>query len=281
VQKKGERAARVLPLKGSFNFRPSFGQRRRSFAMQLRSEAHLGDVENGEENNDIADNELIDFLVEHHQSTAGRRDPTSHAWQHWRFPPDHHHPHHHAHSRHEPYPTYRRRLPLTRAALIERWEPGEIVEEQHLRPLSSAESVISQDHHQESLSPTSSTTTTSATGLTVIMPKKRGPRPKILTEDEKRQKRLDANDRERERMGKLNTAFDSLRHLLPKHGNDRELSKFETIQIAKNYIRALNEMLSETDPYFDGDGNASPRQVQQQQHSQQQSPSSPGYYVEQ
>lgn len=56
---------------------------------------------------------------------------------------------------------------------------------------------------------------------------------------------MDANDRERERMGKLNTAFNSLRHLLPKHGNDRELSKFETVQIAKNYIRALNQMLSE------------------------------------
>jgi len=92
-------------------------------------------------------------------------------------------------------------------------------------------------------------------------PKKRGPRPKILTEAEKRQKRMDANDRERERMGKLNSAFDSLRHLLPKHGNDRELSKFETIQIAKNYIRSLNEMLEETDYYF--------TQQQQQQHHQQ------------
>ena len=58
---------------------------------------------------------------------------------------------------------------------------------------------------------------------------------------------MDANDRERERMGKLNTAFNSLRHLLPKHGNDRELSKFETVQIAKNYIRALNQMLAEDD----------------------------------
>ena len=77
--------------------------------------------------------------------------------------------------------------------------------------------------------------------------KKRGPRPKKLTKEEKRQKRMDANDRERERMGKLNTAFNSLRHLLPKHGNDRELSKFETVQIAKNYIRALNQMLAEAE----------------------------------
>lgn len=77
--------------------------------------------------------------------------------------------------------------------------------------------------------------------------KKRGPRPKLLTKEEKKQKRLDANDRERQRMGQLNLAFDNLRNLLPKHGNDRELSKFETIQIAKNYIKALNEMLIHAD----------------------------------
>ena len=81
--------------------------------------------------------------------------------------------------------------------------------------------------------------------------KKRGPRPKILTRVEKKQKRLDANDRERQRMGQLNTAFNSLRNLLPKHPGcpDRELSKFETVQIAKNYIKALNGMLIEAQSY--------------------------------
>ena len=85
--------------------------------------------------------------------------------------------------------------------------------------------------------------------------KKRGPRPKILTREEKYQKRLDANDRERQRMGQLNVAFNHLRNVLPKHGNDRELSKFETIHLAKNYIRSLNDLLiqatdtsSETEP---------------------------------
>ena len=79
------------------------------------------------------------------------------------------------------------------------------------------------------------------------MGKKRGPRPKILTHTERKQKRLDANDRERQRMGQLNTAFNSLRDLLPKHPGcpDRELSKFETVQIAKNYIKALNSMLND------------------------------------
>ena len=77
--------------------------------------------------------------------------------------------------------------------------------------------------------------------------KKRGPRPKQLTAEEKRQKRADANDRERQRMGQLNVAFNHLRDVLPKHGNDRELSKFETIHLAKNYIRSLNELLCTTE----------------------------------
>ena len=77
--------------------------------------------------------------------------------------------------------------------------------------------------------------------------KKRGPRPKLLTAEEKRQKRTDANDRERQRMGQLNVAFNHLRNVLPKHGNERELSKYETIHLAKNYIRSLNELLCQAD----------------------------------
>ena len=95
----------------------------------------------------------------------------------------------------------------------------------------------------------SSTFITDKTSRQVLkVGKKRGPRPKILSRVEKKQKRLDANDRERQRMGQLNTAFNLLRNLLPKHPGcpDRELSKFETVQIAKNYIRALNAMLSES-----------------------------------
>ena len=98
----------------------------------------------------------------------------------------------------------------------------------------------------------SSTFITDKTSRQVLkVGKKRGPRPKILSRVEKKQKRLDANDRERQRMGQLNTAFNLLRNLLPKHPGcpDRELSKFETVQIAKNYIRALNEMLIEAQHY--------------------------------
>ena len=43
--------------------------------------------------------------------------------------------------------------------------------------------------------------------------------------------------------------------MLPRHGNDRELSKFETIQIAKNYIRALNGMLKEAEDVVGGVGS--------------------------
>ena len=94
----------------------------------------------------------------------------------------------------------------------------------------------------------SSTIITDKTSKQILkVGKKRGPRPKILSRVEKKQKRLDANDRERQRMGQLNTAFNLLRNILPKHPGcpDRELSKFETVQIAKNYIRALNAMLTE------------------------------------
>ena len=77
----------------------------------------------------------------------------------------------------------------------------------------------------------------------VVGGKKRGPRPKKLSWEEKRQKRSEANNRERQRMGQLNSAFDSLRHLLPKHGNDRELSKFETIQVKMLYLFCFSRHL--------------------------------------
>ena len=93
--------------------------------------------------------------------------------------------------------------------------------------------------------------------------KKRGPRPKQLTNEEKRQKRADANDRERQRMGQLNVAFNHLRNVLPKHGNDRELSKFETVHLAKNYIRSLNELLGQAD----NNSRSSPNSSNQHNHS--------------
>lgn len=59
-----------------------------------------------------------------------------------------------------------------------------------------------------------------------------------------KRRRLAANARERRRMNSLNDAFDKLRDVVPSLGSDRKLSKFETLQMAKTYISALNELLS-------------------------------------
>jgi Helix-loop-helix DNA-binding domain len=58
-----------------------------------------------------------------------------------------------------------------------------------------------------------------------------------------RRRRLAANARERRRMQNLNKAFDRLRTYLPSLGSDRQLSKYETLQMAQTYITALYELL--------------------------------------
>ncbi|XP_039304316.1 protein atonal [Solenopsis invicta] len=58
-----------------------------------------------------------------------------------------------------------------------------------------------------------------------------------------RKRRLAANARERRRMQNLNKAFDRLRTYLPSLGNDRQLSKYETLQMAQSYITALYDLL--------------------------------------
>lgn len=59
-----------------------------------------------------------------------------------------------------------------------------------------------------------------------------------------RKRRLAANARERRRMQNLNQAFDRLRTYLPSLGNDRQLSKYETLQMAQTYITALYDLLT-------------------------------------
>ncbi|KAJ9576860.1 hypothetical protein L9F63_006559 [Diploptera punctata] len=61
-----------------------------------------------------------------------------------------------------------------------------------------------------------------------------------------KKRRLAANARERRRMQNLNKAFDRLRTHLPSLGNDRQLSKFETLQMAQTYITALNDFVTVT-----------------------------------
>ncbi|KAF2879433.1 hypothetical protein ILUMI_26733 [Ignelater luminosus] len=60
-----------------------------------------------------------------------------------------------------------------------------------------------------------------------------------------RKRRLAANARERRRMQNLNQAFDRLRTFLPQLGQDRQLSKYETLQMAQTYISALYDLLEQ------------------------------------
>ncbi|KAI5749470.1 hypothetical protein M8J76_007582 [Diaphorina citri] len=57
-----------------------------------------------------------------------------------------------------------------------------------------------------------------------------------------KKRRLAANARERRRMQSLNKAFDRLRTVLPRL-DDRQLSKFETLQMAQTYINELCDLL--------------------------------------
>lgn len=58
-----------------------------------------------------------------------------------------------------------------------------------------------------------------------------------------KKRRLAANARERRRMNGLNEAFDKLRDVVPPMGDEHKLSKFETLQMAQSYIRALRDLL--------------------------------------
>lgn len=68
-------------------------------------------------------------------------------------------------------------------------------------------------------------------------------RGKMVPPVVKKKRRLAANARERRRMQNLNQAFDRLRQYLPSLGNDRQLSKHETLQMAQTYITALCDLL--------------------------------------
>lgn len=58
-----------------------------------------------------------------------------------------------------------------------------------------------------------------------------------------KKRRLAANARERRRMNGLNEAFDKLRDVVPPMGDEHKLSKYETLQMAQSYIRALCDLL--------------------------------------
>ena len=67
--------------------------------------------------------------------------------------------------------------------------------------------------------------------------------PVNLPESVMRKRRLAANARERRRMDLLNQGFDRLRTVLPGLGPETPLSKFETLQMAQEYIAQLTTLL--------------------------------------
>ncbi|KAM5142194.1 neurogenin-3 [Mantella aurantiaca] len=64
---------------------------------------------------------------------------------------------------------------------------------------------------------------------------------------QKKNRRIKANDRERNRMHNLNSALDALRNVLPNFPDDAKLTKIETLRFAHNYIWALSETLRMAD----------------------------------
>ncbi|XP_061823436.1 class A basic helix-loop-helix protein 15 [Nerophis lumbriciformis] len=63
------------------------------------------------------------------------------------------------------------------------------------------------------------------------------------TTKERSIRRLESNERERQRMHKLNNAFQALREAIPHVKMDKKLSKIETLTLAKNYIKALTSII--------------------------------------
>lgn len=75
-------------------------------------------------------------------------------------------------------------------------------------------------------------------GSTNKSPKSVSASPTVL-----KKRRLAANARERRRMNGLNEAFDKLRDVVAPVGDENKLSKYETLQMAQTYIRALSDLL--------------------------------------
>ncbi|NXD40816.1 BHA15 protein, partial [Copsychus sechellarum] len=85
-------------------------------------------------------------------------------------------------------------------------------------------------------------------------------------------RRLESNERERQRMHKLNNAFQALREVIPHVRAENKLSKIETLTLAKNYIKSLTSIILNMSnghiPAVEGIGGA--RGSKLYQHCQQQ-----------
>lgn len=76
-------------------------------------------------------------------------------------------------------------------------------------------------------------------------PKKRGPKPRLRSAGMSRYRRKEANARERQRQGEINSGFDKLRekipHPGPSNGKCEKLRKIDILHVAINYIRYVIE----------------------------------------
>uniref|UniRef100_A0A668ANA8 Class A basic helix-loop-helix protein 15 n=1 Tax=Myripristis murdjan TaxID=586833 RepID=A0A668ANA8_9TELE len=81
-----------------------------------------------------------------------------------------------------------------------------------------------------------------ATGRATLTPHRRRRQHGTGTK-ERNVRRLESNERERQRMHKLNNAFQALREAIPHVKMDKKLSKIETLTLAKNYIKALTTII--------------------------------------
>uniref|UniRef100_A0A6J0UAF7 Class A basic helix-loop-helix protein 15 n=1 Tax=Pogona vitticeps TaxID=103695 RepID=A0A6J0UAF7_9SAUR len=78
----------------------------------------------------------------------------------------------------------------------------------------------------------------------------RAAKPSWSSKD-RRLRRLESNERERQRMHKLNNAFQALREVIPHVRAENKLSKIETLTLAKNYIKSLTStILSMSNGHF-------------------------------
>nr|XP_033798834.1 neurogenin-3 [Geotrypetes seraphini] len=84
---------------------------------------------------------------------------------------------------------------------------------------------------------------------------------------QKKNRRVKANDRERNRMHNLNSALDALRSVLPTFPDDAKLTKIETLRFAHNYIWALTETLQMADQTLLGLGPQEVRETFQRSPS--------------
>merc|ERR1719347_136389 len=85
----------------------------------------------------------------------------------------------------------------------------------------------------------------------IVPKKKRGPKPRALTWKMSQYKRREANAKERERQGVINTGFDKLREVIPhpgpSSGKCEKLRKIDILHVAISYIRALKNLLDTGD----------------------------------